>query len=538
MDDACDVAGIGAEWDVDWHIAALFIIIGTSAAGVFLPIVSQTTCGLRGLGSVPIYAIQLGQFFGAGVIVATAFIHLFPAAYAALTNACLGEFSDRYGAWASLFAMAAVFTMHSAEWWLVEAWLSRTGQQPRRKRRRNQQQICDQESDDDNDGDMDSSMLFPAYSRAFNASRMMLPHPAASARQFAGGTSTMSSRLGGGQHMAASAAALASCTGFALSKYGNYAAVVQSRQHLAMMHRMGDLEELRYLYSEPQFTHYAAGGWPMPPPTAPPRHSTLEMRGSAQAKSTPELMRKHARSARTSTGGSSGSRGDVSLRPNSFSNQVGRGLAGGGWHHRCLSMPRLLEPGLEEAGATRRSIQSALSELASPPTGSRLDTVPEADDAWVPASSMGEEGDDARMLTLATSASGGYVTAATGGRPPSALRRGTEDVSRSQTRKRVSIPTPPLRALAPASAFASVNTGLPPSDRLQAMQSPDLIIGDDDAQGSTAIHSSRSSESRLTYPVEVKRRALATYVLELGIALYSVLIGLALAISDRGFLAL
>ncbi|KAJ2405054.1 hypothetical protein GGF41_007124, partial [Coemansia sp. RSA 2531] len=34
------------------------------------------------------------------------------------------------------------------------------------------------------------------------------------------------------------------------------------------------------------------------------------------------------------------------------------------------------------------------------------------------------------------------------------------------------------------------------------------------------------------------RRALATYVLELGIALYSVLIGLALAISDRGFIAL
>ncbi|KAI7825402.1 hypothetical protein BX661DRAFT_37963 [Kickxella alabastrina] len=75
----CDVAGIASEWDKDWHIASLFIIIGTSAVGVFLPIISQTTRGVSGLG-VPSFAIQLGQFFGAGVIIATAFIHLFPAA--------------------------------------------------------------------------------------------------------------------------------------------------------------------------------------------------------------------------------------------------------------------------------------------------------------------------------------------------------------------------------------------------------------------------------------------------------------------------
>ncbi|ORX67328.1 hypothetical protein DL89DRAFT_269741 [Linderina pennispora] len=36
-------------------------------------------------------------------------------------------------------------------------------------------------------------------------------------------------------------------------------------------------------------------------------------------------------------------------------------------------------------------------------------------------------------------------------------------------------------------------------------------------------------------PVDVKRRAMATYVLEVGIALYSVLVGLALAVSDKDF---
>ncbi|KAJ1726250.1 hypothetical protein LPJ61_005318 [Coemansia biformis] len=54
---------------------------------------------------------------------------------------------------------------------------------------------------------------------------------------------------------------------------------------------------------------------------------------------------------------------------------------------------------------------------------------------------------------------------------------------------------------------------------------------------STAIHS-KLSVAGLSLPIEVKRRALATYILELGIVLYSVLVGLALAMSDSGFLAL
>ncbi|KAI8322376.1 Zinc/iron permease [Martensiomyces pterosporus] len=121
----CGVAGTDPLWNNDWHIAALFIIIGTSAFGVFIPILSRTSRSVGAL-AIPMYVIQFGQFFGAGVIIATAFIHLFPAAHSALSSTCLGSFADRYSAWASLFAMAAVFTMHSIEWWLVEAWFSRT----------------------------------------------------------------------------------------------------------------------------------------------------------------------------------------------------------------------------------------------------------------------------------------------------------------------------------------------------------------------------------------------------------------------------
>ncbi|KAJ2103042.1 hypothetical protein GGI16_003074 [Coemansia sp. S142-1] len=662
LDDACDISGIGAEWDNDWHIAALFIIIGTSAIGVFLPIISQTTRGLgSGLG-VPVFAIQLGQFFGSGVIISTAFIHLFPAAYSALTNPCLGGFSDRYGAWASLIAMATVFTMHSVEWWLVEAWLSRTGHGARssKKSRRNRRLNSADHSSDEGD----DSMLFPVYSRAFNASRMMLPPPVVSppVHPFVFGTSTMSSRHVG----AMTASAFTSRTGFALSKYGNYAAVVQSRQHLAMM--QSD-QASRYLYSDPQFPLYAPPAssvpcWPMPPYAASGFYDSslhsrrgLDMRGGAQAKSTPELMRKYPKSIRISNASlgrsdkhMSASSNPISLRPNSFSNQIKRGsrrarradveagIVGLGWKHRCLSMPRLppttLDAGMceslldpaalpnsrrrsnctsgSESGISPQSISAALSakrrslqspanrrangstssvgsagvglrssmgdayELASPATG-RLDTVPETDDSWTAPmppyyaahNEQKEEvsPEEGRMHTYATTVSGGYATAVTGGRPPSGLLSSRQPTQASvKTQKRVSISTPPLPT---ASAFASVNTGLPPSRNshqdvgnnghipaaapTRAPLPPPLRPGealesgrqalergntDDDDQDSTAIHSKCSSTTGLTYPVEVKRRALATYVLELGIALYSVLIGLALAISDRGFIAL
>ncbi|KAJ2502852.1 hypothetical protein GGH96_000722 [Coemansia sp. RSA 1972] len=114
-----------AQWDQNAHIVALFAVVGASAVGVFLPIIGQTIRGLHQM-SVPGFPVQMGQFFGAGVIVATAFLHLLPAANDVLTSSCLDRFSDKYGAWACLFALAAVFTMHSVEWWLVEAWIGCT----------------------------------------------------------------------------------------------------------------------------------------------------------------------------------------------------------------------------------------------------------------------------------------------------------------------------------------------------------------------------------------------------------------------------
>ncbi|KAI9471451.1 Zinc/iron permease [Coemansia mojavensis] len=125
---ASDLECIRAEgvsgWDRTAHIIALFAIFGASAIGVFLPIVGQTIRGLNQM-SIPVFPIQLGQFFGAGIIIATAFLHLLPAANDALTNTCLAGFADRYGAWACVIALAAVMSMHS-----IDIYANHNGQYP------------------------------------------------------------------------------------------------------------------------------------------------------------------------------------------------------------------------------------------------------------------------------------------------------------------------------------------------------------------------------------------------------------------------
>ncbi|KAJ2076544.1 low-affinity Zn(2+) transporter zrt2 [Coemansia sp. RSA 988] len=678
----CDILGVDAHWDKNWHIIALFTVIGASAAGVFLPIVLQTIRGINQL-ALPSFPIQLGQFFGAGVIIATAFLHLFPAATDALSNPCLGEFADRYSAWAWLIAMTAIFTIHSIEWWLVEAWIGRTSQD-RGHHCTNQRNLPlisgidhGDSSDERADDDEEDNMLFPAFPRAFNDPRMVLPPPVMSppVNPFVFGTSTMSRSTQSNCRRIPST--------FALSKYGNYAALMQSRQHLAMVQneRMS-----RYLYSDPQFPMCAPSSiWPMPPvPPIPGMRGSYgqPVRGSVHAKSTPELMRKHQKSLRLTNGTSTMSSSakaaagyqsnGVSLRTDSFSNTGKNSRRQSKKHHRsaaedinwkqrCVSATRLppttLEAGLSDSlleplppipadasnvhtspSAQLRAMQneqtmramgiadwrssgrssvspqslgrsnhtdSFLSSrpisaaLVAPGKGSskrlslqafaargaanlssdgrsnttspsaRLDTVHETDDSWTTSqqqhrqsSSVSEDGSGVLIFASATSAM-----------PPPP--HNSKDPSRQSTfhstksPKRVSIPTPPVLRAAPSScAFRSINAAS--SSNAYASRFPEdlndhrtdkdnhdgeaalhfskqranmentnegIVVVEGDAD-STAIHSKPMSVTQLSMPVEVKRRALATHVLEVGIALYSVLIGLALAISDSGFIAL
>ncbi|KAJ5801628.1 uncharacterized protein N7518_003696 [Penicillium psychrosexuale] len=69
------------------RISALFVIMFISSAATFFPVVAQRVPRLR----IPVYVYLFARYFGAGVIVATAFIHLLDPAYDEIGPAsCVG----------------------------------------------------------------------------------------------------------------------------------------------------------------------------------------------------------------------------------------------------------------------------------------------------------------------------------------------------------------------------------------------------------------------------------------------------------------
>ncbi|KAJ1950456.1 low-affinity Zn(2+) transporter zrt2 [Linderina pennispora] len=107
-----------------------------------------------------------------------------------------------------------------------------------------------------------------------------------------------------------------------------------------------------------------------------------------------------------------------------------------------------------------------------------------------------------------------------------------EETSTKPT-KRVSLSTPPTttkRVYNSSASEMSDSSGNVPAVGNNSRNGNAASPG-----GSTVIHSPGSTIADMPLPVDVKRRAMATYILEVGIALYSVLVGLALAVSDKDF---
>ena len=68
------------------RILAVFIILISSGLGVFFPIMSSRYSAIR----LPEWCFFVAKFFGSGVIISTAFIHLLQPASEALGDPCLG----------------------------------------------------------------------------------------------------------------------------------------------------------------------------------------------------------------------------------------------------------------------------------------------------------------------------------------------------------------------------------------------------------------------------------------------------------------
>ncbi|GAB7353680.1 hypothetical protein MBLNU459_g4086t1 [Dothideomycetes sp. NU459] len=92
------------------RVSAIFVILVGSFLGAWFPVFAARH---RGVG-VPEWAFFIAKYFGSGVIIATAFIHLLAPANDALTNSCLTGPITEYD-WAEGIALMTIFVLFFVE---------------------------------------------------------------------------------------------------------------------------------------------------------------------------------------------------------------------------------------------------------------------------------------------------------------------------------------------------------------------------------------------------------------------------------------
>ncbi|KAL7318490.1 hypothetical protein PS15m_001728 [Mucor circinelloides] len=113
VQDEC-AAEINHEYNMPIRVGALFIIFGTSALGVFTPIIMHRISPYD-KGSSRDWMLTMGKFFGTGVILATAFVHMLPEALDNFGSPCLDAGWQTYGAFAGVFCMISSFALQLLE---------------------------------------------------------------------------------------------------------------------------------------------------------------------------------------------------------------------------------------------------------------------------------------------------------------------------------------------------------------------------------------------------------------------------------------
>ncbi|KAJ2848345.1 hypothetical protein IWW36_003355 [Coemansia brasiliensis] len=104
----CLAAGV-EDWDEKMQVGGVFIILVVSFLGVMLPIGFKHIGRLQQAGQ---QVFVVAKFFGAGVILATAFVHMLGAAIETLGDDCLEDRMGGFDSWPALLAMLAVLAMH------------------------------------------------------------------------------------------------------------------------------------------------------------------------------------------------------------------------------------------------------------------------------------------------------------------------------------------------------------------------------------------------------------------------------------------
>ncbi|KAI9303120.1 ZIP zinc transporter-domain-containing protein [Cunninghamella echinulata] len=102
------------EYNLNFRIGSLFIILATSAVGIFAPILLHQIKPYEE-NSLRAWILTIGKFFGTGVILSTAFVHMLPEAMERFSSPCLSEGWHSYHSFGAIFCMAAAFILQWIE---------------------------------------------------------------------------------------------------------------------------------------------------------------------------------------------------------------------------------------------------------------------------------------------------------------------------------------------------------------------------------------------------------------------------------------
>ncbi|ORX59373.1 ZIP zinc/iron transport family [Hesseltinella vesiculosa] len=101
-------------YNLGLRIGSIFILASTSALGIFFPMIAHRISPYT-QGSIRDWILTIGRFFGTGIILATAFVHMLPNAFNSFQSPCLTGGWLTYGAFAGIFCMLASFSLQLLE---------------------------------------------------------------------------------------------------------------------------------------------------------------------------------------------------------------------------------------------------------------------------------------------------------------------------------------------------------------------------------------------------------------------------------------
>ncbi|CAF1337877.1 unnamed protein product [Adineta steineri] len=112
-DDGCSLTAdeIQRSYNLTLHVISVFVLLVVSFIGASISVASAK---VKCLHIHPVI-LNTGKFFGSGVVLATGFIHILPDAMSTLSDPCLPDSWNQYGAYGGLFAMLAALFMQLLE---------------------------------------------------------------------------------------------------------------------------------------------------------------------------------------------------------------------------------------------------------------------------------------------------------------------------------------------------------------------------------------------------------------------------------------